>query len=780
MDSRDREDLLRRRRSDTAARTRQEGPSDPAARRLLEIVEQLSDDFRYLPEQVGHYLLESVSRGEIDAAAIQLASARLRERHGEPFAAAAFGLRSPQAKAAGLASQPEGTSVASKDLAQAQVVDTDPHRADRTRALLPSLAAALSLPLPSVQVRVDDVARRKTADLGANGVMDGGVVYLRPESYDPSSSKGRALLAHEVAHVAQRQAAIAGSAGLERGAAAAEVEAASLGRGFAEGAALRAPRVGLSSSAIAADKGAEGTKTGAEGGRAVNRYARVGPVDPFLAVRRTRDPRPVNTKQPQSDPLVVKSLVFNDRVLVLEEFPKNWVRVFCDDGSTGFVDKNYLFVGAPEPDAKLYKIRKGDTALGIAQREYHCGEWGKDGRYYVNVLVHVNKGDGKPDRGIYKEEAGASWKDARLVADRWIWIPGTRFADTLRAVVDSGSISYDLVQGVKGAAGFVVGVVEGFVGSLVDLVMGLVELLKLQFEALQELSLPELLGSTLLGPLGPLAVHITKKLSSLTLEDLVAAAKGLWADFEQRWNAPDAWDRWNFRGYVIGYAIAEILLLLVTSGGALGAKITGRVGKVAKALGEVTEVAKLGKRIAGSKAAQKLKTVLSKSKVAVEARGAVSKIATRLGIDMKSLTPARGSKRVFQATGAKAPAAHEVALAERIAAEVGEDVVLARLPNQPAVDGFLKATGKPLQLKSVTSSSPSKIVARANEAFQSASKHGWSGVQVYVEAPNLKKADILARWGASGAVPAPKAGMKGVLERIRVFASDGNFDIPLP
>ena len=83
----------------------------------------------------------------------------------------------------------------------------------------------------------------------ARGLMDGGVIYLRPEAYDPEKRSGRALLAHEVAHVGQRQRPPSPSLGAPG---TAEQEASSIGRAFAAGHAFARPRVALPPTAIAA------------------------------------------------------------------------------------------------------------------------------------------------------------------------------------------------------------------------------------------------------------------------------------------------------------------------------------------------------------------------------------------------------------------------------------------------------------------------------------------------------------------------------------------------
>lgn len=317
-------------------------------------------------------------------------------------------------------------------------------------------------------------------------------------------------------------------------------------------------------------------------GTPVNTFARVGMVDPFLAVRSRRDPRPIYTS---SDPLFVHDVYFNDRVLVLERFPQSWVRIRLDDGRTGYVNEQYLFIGAPDPDAKLYRTRSGDTALAIAQREYNCGEWGKDGRFFTNVLVHVNRGGGRRDRGIYKEDPDATWKTTKVKAGYYIWIPSEDFARSLAGVVSSGSITYELWQGVKGFVGFMVGLVEGVAGAVVDLITGLIDAVSSIVSALAKV-IRDGVSSTI--------DDIKSMLAGLKPAEI---ASRIWRGFVERWTSPDAWEKWKFRGVVVGTILAEIVMAVLSGGGALLAKAAakfGRLGSIirrSKAARKVLEVA---------------------------------------------------------------------------------------------------------------------------------------------------------------------------------------------
>lgn len=124
----------------------------------------------------------------------------------------------------------------------------DPH-AEATDRLVAELTAALGLaPIP---VLTGPQADAKLSG-GAKGVMEGGKVFLH-QGFDPNTTDGRELLAHEMVHAAQDQLQTpdAELAGLS-----AEQEAGSLASQFANTGSLSRPVYGLPTGHLAADNGA--------------------------------------------------------------------------------------------------------------------------------------------------------------------------------------------------------------------------------------------------------------------------------------------------------------------------------------------------------------------------------------------------------------------------------------------------------------------------------------------------------------------------------------------
>jgi hypothetical protein len=153
-------------------------------------------------------------------------------------------------------------------------------------------------------------------------------------------------------------------------------------------------------------------------------------------------------------------LPFNMKVYIIKSFPGDWYYVSTlDSGKTGYIDAKRIWTHLPEPNSKLYKIQSSEDALTIARKFYSGSiEKGRDARYYVNVLVYVNKGEGDTSRGIYKENKNDTWDKTKTRANYLIWIPEADFANALVGTVQSGTFFSDTLEGIKQAfTGFIQG-----------------------------------------------------------------------------------------------------------------------------------------------------------------------------------------------------------------------------------------------------------------------------------------------------------------------------------
>ncbi|WP_437729015.1 eCIS core domain-containing protein [Sorangium sp. So ce861] len=126
---------------------------------------------------------------------------------------------------------------------EARTYEADAWRADATRELAAELGRSMGLPPSAVSVHADEQAGRVAAAHGSSAVVAGGAIHLDPRAFNPETSLGRAMLAHEMAHVAQQRLAVAGA---RRGSLReAEHEAGQVAKAVAAASAPPAISVGL-------------------------------------------------------------------------------------------------------------------------------------------------------------------------------------------------------------------------------------------------------------------------------------------------------------------------------------------------------------------------------------------------------------------------------------------------------------------------------------------------------------------------------------------------------
>jgi hypothetical protein len=253
------------------------------------------------------------------------------------------------------------------------------------------------------------------------------------------------------------------------------------------------------------------------------------------------------------------------------------------------------------------------SAQKIVKRFFRNFVWGKDERFYVNVLVFVNHAAGR--LGVAKPSLDADWDTTVTKTGSQIWIPSEEYADTLHGKVSSGSFTYEAWSIVKNAAlkvgewvvgglGFVVGLLHGALESLWDLLVGLVELVEMAGKILLSIIKGEFLSD---------ARALWKSLSSIKLSDVFDSVSD-WLD--KRWNADGIWSRWHFRGWLIGYIIMELLMLFFSDGLLTGLKWVGKSAKVAKLVERIPLLAKVverGKELKDLKSLTALKDALKAS-----------------------------------------------------------------------------------------------------------------------------------------------------------------------
>ena len=138
------------------------------------------------------------------------------------------------------------------------------------------------------------------------------------------------------------------------------------------------------------------------------------------------------------------------RVFVTGTYPGapewSYVTAYLPDGMLrGYVQGFRVTTDLPEPTAKLYQIRSGDTAERLAVQEFSGAvQDGFDLRFYENVLLYVNRDKGRAGVvGDYQDPGllGGGANNVQLVAGHRIWLVSPAYALALKGAVPSGSLT---------------------------------------------------------------------------------------------------------------------------------------------------------------------------------------------------------------------------------------------------------------------------------------------------------------------------------------------------
>ncbi|QAT88302.1 hypothetical protein EJ065_6777 [Corallococcus coralloides] len=346
-------------------------------------------------------------------------------------------------------------------------------------------------------------------------------------------------------------------------------------------------------------------------------------------------PEGVNLREkPSPHARVLRRLSFNTRVFV-DSHDNGWLFVTTDDGDFGYCVASHLDTHLPDPHARLHWVQHGESALSISHKYYGGkAQWGSDHRYYVEGLVYANQGSRQ--RGIYKEEPEAGWDATSVVEGRMIWIPSLAYLKSLRGRVSSESFTYDAwktARGVAdavadfsmGTAAFIAGFIHGALESLWDVLVGFKDLAVMFWDILASLFTGSLLSD---------ASALWRDVSKL---DWKALVDGWVVRFDEQWNATDLLRRWHFRGWVVGYALMEALMLFCSGGIVQGIKWIGKASKASKFIKALPQVQKLAKAVKESKVFQNVARTLGKGAPIAENATAARKWVERLLLNPESI-----------------------------------------------------------------------------------------------------------------------------------------------
>ncbi|MBL8623572.1 MAG: DUF4157 domain-containing protein [Myxococcales bacterium] len=349
-------------------------------------------------------------------------------------------------------------------------------------------------------------------------------------------------------------------------------------------------------------------------------------------------------------------LPFGTMVIADRETSNGWYHVVAPgmDGSPtgeGFIESHLVVTDPPEPTAGLYQVKPGDMLKDIAAQHYPKFVWGADARLYVQAIYHANHGR----RAVYRKGAGQIavddkalstkdnheafelWSKAQVREGHMLWVPSVEFVDQLRASgqIVSGSDSYEVTKafgemladawdataGAIGraidwaqyAAGFVVGLLEGAWGSLVDLFKGVGELASMIWSA----------AKMLIGDFSEIK-QLAKDLSA-AWKNKKEIMQSIATDFMEKWEAKDDFDRGNFQGEFLGYVMMLAFITLVTMGEGTVIAGAGRFGAFIKVIQAADAAGSIGTYVGKLR-----KSIKLPAKAVKEAEEAVGKNARKV------------------------------------------------------------------------------------------------------------------------------------------------------
>jgi len=451
-----------------------------------------------------------------------------------------------------------------------------------------------------VRVHTDSRAAETAHSINAKAFTFGQNIAFGSGRYAPHTAEGQHLLAHELTHVVQQGAASVQTQTIQRQ----EEET------FDE--PVFEPTKEKIEEMEEEDEGAP--------------VEQIGIVEPDEGTSLWPTPDPAR-KQPR-----LGLLPMNTRVLVDRKLPGGWYLVYVEGhqrneplpvaaGTHGYVPANRVNLDMPDPGAWFHRIWKfGQGALALAAEVYKgnfTATWGKDYRYLVNVLVTVN--NAKNRKYIYKKNQDDSWDEAKTMLGGKIWVPGMELVNALHGQVSSGSITYEILTTIGniliGVAAFIVGLLEGAVSSIADIFIGIVDLITLAKDIIVKLIRGTLIDDA------KAFYHEIKKLSISDILEMIGA----------KWNHPSIWERWKFRGYVVGYAIVEILLLVFSAGALTVVKWAGKAAKLGKLVEYLSKLPKIQKVMSAAKALKgkgvdKLRTALKAAQAMSAAHGWAARV----------------------------------------------------------------------------------------------------------------------------------------------------------
>jgi hypothetical protein len=450
-----------------------------------------------------------------------------------------------------------------------------------------------------VRVHTDARAAHTTHSVHARAFTVGRNIAFGTGQYAPHAHAGRQVLAHELTHVVQQH-----------------------------GRQPQRVQTHLKPSSVVMRDEAKG---------AIEEYKQPGwtSVNKLGIVRvEETEAKERGARLRQSPSTSSKSLVHleeNTKVFVVARNPASkwpiWIYVNVPSlSSFGYIAEHLVWMGLPDPDAQLFYV--GEKGMGLQKlvespKHYKLKnadylqnyiETGDDARSLVMAIYTANEQDNRTKGHVYINQAklkeaqnpGAieGLKDradeyrrvlrpilqsVEVLHGQKIWVPGEAYIKSLKdkeIIPTRPEWKNVAIAAAKGIGGFLAGLVDGFFSAIIEVFTGIYDLIKSVISLVMDLLSGELIRQ---------AEEIYDQVSSMSASELVKMLKDavtmiiseMFSDFIKRWCSNNVYESWYFRGQIVGYIAAEVLMAIFTAGAATAVKWLGKLGKLGGKLAQV-------------------------------------------------------------------------------------------------------------------------------------------------------------------------------------------------
>jgi len=315
-----------------------------------------------------------------------------------------------------------------------------------------------------------------------------------------------------------------------------------------------------------------------------------------------------------------------------KEDKKGWLRIkIINTGNIGWIQKQFIQIIPVDTlldsyTKKFYYVKSGDTfETNIAAKEYsqYKVKTGDDYRTIAQAFHLLNQQSDHNTGIVIKDadqsllsalesgykasidpafvEARALYKKLFLTENHIVRLPSENY---IRLQQELGNLSkrsdfmnatIDVVDAVTeilaGAAGLVVGIIEGLLRAIYDALEGIVDLISTIISTIKDLITGELFDKikkiyeTIIG-FADLEFEDLKKVMYAVLGNIGKAIQ----DIIENWKTASAFQRGRVIGIIIGAILLEILVAIFTGGSVTLAKWAGKLGKLGKVLNKIAEL----------------------------------------------------------------------------------------------------------------------------------------------------------------------------------------------